>query len=305
MRISDLLARGRPLVSFEFFPPKSDAATETLFSTVQTLEGHDPSFVSVTYGAGGSTRRRTLELVERIKSELGVEAMAHLTCVGHSKDEIRRLIDGIVEAGIENILALRGDPPKGESSFKPAADGFAYASELVAFLREIKAPLCIGGACYPETHPEAEGRAQDLERLKQKVDAGVDFLITQLFFTNRHYLDFVERAQSSGITVPILPGIMPILNYKQIRRFTDMCGAEIPQDLAEELDMVKDDLEAVAGVGISYAIDQCRELLKAGAPGLHFYTLNKSPATRAILSRLRHDRARERGVFHERPPTRP
>lgn len=290
MRISELFASGRPIVSFEFFPPKSDEATEDLFATVQQLHGMSPSFVSVTYGAGGSTRRRTLDLVSRIKNDIGLEAMAHLTCVGHSRDEIHRIIDQIVDAGVENVLALRGDPPKGQKTFKAEKDGFAYGSELVAFIREIGAPLCLGGACYPEMHPEAADADADLANLKRKVEAGVDFLITQLFFSNDDYRAFVQRARDADITLPIVPGIMPILNYSQIQRFTTMCGATIPSSLAEELELVEDDLEAVAGVGVSYAIDQCRDLIASGAPGLHFYTLNKSPATRAILSRLRHDR---------------
>lgn len=290
MFISDLLASGRPIVSFEFFPPKNDEATEELFETVEKLRGMSPSFVSVTYGAGGSTRRRTLELVRRIKSDLGIEAMAHLTCVGHSRDDIKEIIDSIVASGVENVLALRGDPPKGETEFRAAENGFAHGSELVAFIRELGAPLCLGGACYPETHPEADDAEADLRHLKTKVDAGLDFLITQLFFANDDYARFVERARASGIEIPILPGIMPILNVKQVRRFTNMCGASIPDGLGEELELVKDDLAAVAGVGVSYAIDQCRDLLQRGAPGLHFYTLNKSPATRAILSRLRRDR---------------
>ena len=292
MRIRDLFDQGRTLVSFEFFPPKSEEAVEQLFDTVREMVPMAPSFVSVTYGAGGSTRRRTLDLVQRIKQETGIETMAHLTCVGHSRDEIRRIIDEIVDAGVENVLALRGDPPKGETEFRPAEDGFSYGSELIAFLRGIGAPLSIGGACYPEVHPEADDRDSDLRHLKFKVDAGCDFLISQLFFENHDFFNFVEQARAFGIHVPIVPGIMPITNYKQVRRFTNMCGASIPEPLGEELELVKDNLEAVAGVGISYAIDQCRGLLRHDVPGLHFYTLNKSPATRAILSRLRHDRER-------------
>ncbi|MCA8971490.1 MAG: methylenetetrahydrofolate reductase [NAD(P)H] [Planctomycetes bacterium] len=292
MRICNLFDSARPTVSFEFFPPKNDEATEELFSTVRKLKESAPSFVSVTYGAGGSTRRRTLELVARIKREIGIEPMAHLTCVGHSRDDIRRIVDALVAEDIENVLALRGDTPKGQDEFVAAKDGFEFGSELVAFLREIGAPMCIGAACYPETHPEAADADRDLSNLKTKVDAGVDFLITQLFFDNADYRAFVSRARATGIKLPIVPGIMPILNYGQIQRFTTMCGAGIPDALAEELSLVEDDLEAVAGVGISFAIDQCRELLAAGAPGLHFYTLNRSPATRAILSRLRHDRMR-------------
>jgi methylenetetrahydrofolate reductase (NADPH) len=292
MRIRDLIdaaqKSGNPVVSFEFFPPKTDEAVAGLFHSVQELGPLQPTFVSVTYGAGGSTRRKTLELVTRIKQETGIEAMAHLTCVGHSRDELRRILDQIVAAGIENVLALRGDPPQGETEFRPVAGGFTHASELVAFIRELGAPLCLGAACYPETHPQAASPEADLANLKRKVEAGADFLITQLFFDNSDYFAFVKRAQKNGIGVPILAGIMPIQNYKQIQRFTLMCGASIPPWLVEELEAVKDNAEAVAGVGISYAIDQCRELRRRGVPGLHFYTLNRSPATRAILARLRH-----------------
>ncbi len=290
MRIRDFFERGDTVVSFEFFPPKTDAGAEILFETVGALRRLAPSFVSVTYGAGGSTRKKTLEVVSRIKKETGIEVMAHLTCVGHDRDEIRRIVEGLVDAGIENLLALRGDPPEGAEGFAPPPGGFAHASELIAFLRGEGFPLCIGAACYPEGHPEAEGRDADLRHLKTKVEAGADFLITQLFFDNADFFVFVKRAREIGIESPILPGIMPITNYKQIRRFTGLCGASLPDPLTAELEMVKDDLEAVAGVGISHAIDQCRELLARGAPGLHFYTLNRSSATRAILARLRRDR---------------
>ncbi len=286
MKIRDLLDKNQPVFSFEFFPPKSDKGAEILFETIRELERLSPSFVSVTYGAGGSTRRKTLEIVTRIKKEAGVEVLAHLTGVGHNRDEIQRIVDKLVKAGVENVLALRGDLPR-EGSGK--AGDFPHASDLVAFLHELGAPLCIGAACYPEGHPEASGRDEDLANLKTKVDAGVDFLISQLFFDNADFFVFEKRAREVGIDLPILPGIMPISNYHQIQRFTEMCGANIPEFLGEELEAVKDNLEAVAGVGISYAIDQCRDLLRRKARGLHFYTLNKSPATRAILARLRRE----------------
>ncbi|MFQ5506285.1 MAG: methylenetetrahydrofolate reductase [NAD(P)H] [Planctomycetota bacterium] len=286
MRIADLFRRQDKVISFEFFPPKSDKGADQLFKTVQELQPLSPSFVSVTYGAGGGTRRKTLELVKRIKQEAGLEVMAHLTCVGHSRSELEHVLNQLVEGGLENVLALRGDPPKG-TEFVRALDGFGYASELVSFIHDLDLPLCVGAACYPEGHPESGGLDRDLEHLKTKVDAGVDFLISQLFFDNADYFNFLRRARAIGVSVPILPGIMPITNYGQIRRFTQMCGAKIPEFLAGELEAVRDNLEAVAGVGVSYAIDQCRELLEDGALGLHFYTLNKSPATRAILARLK------------------
>ncbi len=289
MRIIDLLAQQSSCVSFEFFPPKTDAGAGQLFDVIRELEHLNPAFVSVTYGAGGSTRQKTLDLVARIRKETSIEPMAHLTCVGHSRDEIRQILDKLVDAGVENVLALRGDPPKGEKEFVPAKDGFAYADELTAFIKQQGAPLCIGGACYPEGHLECSDKDLDLANLKKKVDAGAEFLITQLFFDNHHYTRFVQRAQVQGISAPIIPGIMPITNYKQVHRMSAMCGAEIPSTLQEELDMVQDNAEAVAGLGISFAIDQCRELRSLGTPGLHLFTLNKSPATRAILARLRHD----------------
>jgi methylenetetrahydrofolate reductase (NADPH) len=289
MRITERLGSDKSCVSFEFFPPKTDEGAEHLFGVVQELQKLDPGFVSVTYGAGGSTRAKTREVVSRIKRETGIEAMAHLTCVGHTRDELEEIVQQLVDAGVENILALRGDPPKGEREFHATEGGFAYASELVHFIKELGAPVCVGGACYPESHPESANPAEDLEQLQHKVEAGVEFLITQLFFENDYYYGFVERARRSGIDVPIIPGIMPITNYKQVHRFTQMCGAKIPSMLFEELEMVHDNAEAVAGLGISYAIDQCRDLRRHDTPGLHLYTLNKSPATRAILARLRHD----------------
>lgn len=286
MKIRDLLDKNQPVFSFEFFPPKSDRGAETLFETIRELERLEPSFVSVTYGAGGSTRRKTLEIVTRIKKETKVEVLAHLTGIGHTRDEIRHIVEKLVDAGIENVLALRGDLPREEGG--PQGD-FPHASDLIRYIHELAAPLCVGAACYPEGHPEAEGRDQDLTHLKTKVHSGVDFLISQLFFDNADFFVFEKRAREIGIELPILPGIMPITNYHQIQRFTQMCGAKIPPFLEEELEAVKDNLEAVAGVGISYAIDQCRDLLRRKARGLHFYTLNKSPATRAILARLRRE----------------
>jgi len=288
MKIRELFEQDFPVISFEFFPPKTDAGAEKLFQTVAELKDLEPSFVSVTYGAGGSTRRKTLEVLERIKKETGIEVLAHLTCVGHSKDEICQIVDQLVAAGVENILALRGDAPEGKTQFEKTPGGFEHASEFVACLREVGAPVCIGAACYPEIHPEAESLQGDLDALKLKVDAGVDFLITQLFFDNEDYFYFVRRAMEVGIEVPILPGVWPITNYKQIDRISQLCGARIPKALRGELEAVKDSVEALAGVGISYALDQCRDLLGRGAPGLHFYTLNKSPATRAIHARLLH-----------------
>ncbi|MCK6456592.1 MAG: methylenetetrahydrofolate reductase [NAD(P)H] [Phycisphaerae bacterium] len=292
MRIRELLGTGRPSFSFEFFPPKTEEGLHSLRQTILSLRELSPTYVSVTYGAGGSTRDRTIELVSEIQREQCFEAMAHVTCVGASRTELAAVLDRLAAGGIENVLALRGDPPRGSATFVPAADGFSHASELAAFIRS-RYPFCLGGACYPEVHPECVdggGRrdaVRDLENLRRKVDAGCEFLITQLFFDNNAYWDFVARARAAGIGVPILPGIMPITNVEQVRRFTSMCGATIPQLLLDELDRLKDDEDAVLSLGVAYATAQCLELLQRGAPGIHFYTLNKSAATRTILTAIR------------------
>jgi methylenetetrahydrofolate reductase (NADPH) len=287
VRITNLHSGSRPVFSFEFFPPKDEAAAETLMATVAELRDmHTPDFVSVTYGAGGSTRDRTLKTIARVQGELKLTSMAHLTCVGHTKDELHGIVAQLVEAGVENILALRGDPPKGESEFVATEGGFSYAVELVRFLRE-EFDVCIGAACYPECHPESKTRQDDLEYARLKVEAGADFLTTQLFFDNRDYFEYVEQARARGIDVPVVPGIMPVTNLKQIKRFTNMCGASIPAELVERLERVQDDPGAVMAIGIEHAILQCRDLIENGAPGVHFYTLNKSYATRAILAALR------------------
>jgi methylenetetrahydrofolate reductase (NADPH) len=288
MRIADLFTRGAgPVFSFEFFPPKSDDGRAQLLDTIGELSELSPSFVSVTYGAGGSTRDRTIELVTHIKREVGVEAMAHLTCVGASRAELGVVLDRLEAGGIENVIALRGDPPAGEKDFRPVPDGLAHAVDLISLIRTQGRDLCLAAAAYPEGHVENPSRDDDLQRLVAKVRAGVDFLVTQLFFDNRHYFDFVARARSAGIDVPIVPGIMPITNVAQIERFTKMCGATIPAALKHRLDPVRDDAEAVVRVGIAHAVDQCRELLMGGAPGVHFYTLNRSRSTRTILETLR------------------
>ncbi|MDE2571470.1 MAG: methylenetetrahydrofolate reductase [NAD(P)H], partial [bacterium] len=269
----------------EFFPPKSDDAVAALLQTVEALRSLGPSFVSVTYGAGGSTRARTIDLTKAIKRELRIEAMAHLTCVGATAEELLRTLGDFHAAGIENVLALRGDPPQGEAAFTPVAGGLAHADELVRLARESGAP-CVGGACYPEKHIEAPNPAADLRNLRAKVEAGAEFLITQLFFDNERYFSFVERARRAGIDVPIIPGIMPITNAAQIERFTRMCGASIPPRLMRELQARREEPEAVIDLGVAYATLQCADLLARGAPAIHFYTLNKSPATRAVLSAL-------------------
>jgi methylenetetrahydrofolate reductase (NADPH) len=293
VRITDLLRfareRGEPVFSFEFFPPRTDQGVASLFQAVEALRPLAPAYVCVTYGAGGSTRTRTLELVKRLKEEVEVEAMAHITCVGSSRDEIAAVLDELAGAGVRNVMALRGDPPRGESSFTPHPEGFRYASELVAFIRSQPGrwPFCLGGAAYPEGHVETRDLARDLAHLKIKVDAGVDFLVTQLFFDNARYFQFVERARGAGIAVPILPGIMPIQTVDQIERMTKMCGAGLPRTLRAAMDVRREDPEAARELGLAYATVQCSDLLRHGAPGIHFYTLNRSPSTRAILAALR------------------
>ena len=287
MQIKDLLATARITFSFEFFPPRTEDAAKQLDQTIADLRELKPSFVSVTYGAGGSTRERTIEIVTRVKREHGIEAMAHLTCVGSTPDELAAVVARISDSGIENVLVLRGDPPKGQTEFKAVEGGFSYASELVRFIRDRhNSKLCLGGACYPEKHPECGNPAVDLQNLKRKVDEGLDFLITQLFFNNRHYFEFVDRARRIGIQVPIVAGIMPITNASQIERFMVGCGATIPFELAEELDRRRGDPQAVMELGIAHATAQCIELLDKGAPGIHFYTLNRSTATREIYAAL-------------------
>lgn len=288
MKISDLFARRKPLFSFEFFPPKTEAGAENLARAIHDLKDLSPDFVSVTYGAGGTTRDRTVDLVTRIQREEGVRAMAHLTAVAASRDEIGALVDRLVEVGIRNLIPLRGDPPAGSDGFQPAPDGFAHASELVRFIRERHGQaLCLAGAGYPEGHPQSPDLERDMEHLRVKVDAGLDFIITQLFFDNRYYFDFVARARRAGIGIPIIPGIMPITDAAQIERITRMCGATIPPHLLAELDRQRNDPAATMQLGLAQATAQCIGLIAGGAPGIHFYTLNQSPATRMILTALR------------------
>ncbi len=286
MRIVDALKNGKPSFSFEFFPPKTEQGRQNLLESILELRDLRPTYVSVTYGAGGSTRDVTLGLVSEIKQLHAIETMAHLTCVGASRSDLRCVLDRLADAGIENVLALRGDPPRGETEFRAAAGGFAYASELAAMIRQ-NYPFCIAGACYPEKHIECESFERDLDNLKRKVDAGAEFLITQLFFDNRRYFEFVPQVRAMGIGVPIIPGIMPITNVEQVERFTKLCGATIPEPLLSELRRLQDKPEAVLSLGVAHATAQCLELLQNGAPGIHFYTLNKSSATRTILMALR------------------
>jgi len=284
VRISEKLGTRRPFFSFEFFPPKSDAAEANLFATIEALRPLEPGFVSITYGAGGSTRTRTVELAKRLRTDVGFDVMAHVTCVGATVDDLRELLRGLRTGGIENVMALRGDPPRGETTFVPVANGLRHASDLIALLRKEFA-FCVGGACYPEKHPEAASLDADVQSLCAKVRAGAEFLVTQLFFDNARFVEFVDRARQWGITVPILPGIMPITSYDQIDVF-ERCGASIPPSLRAELDLRRDDPGAIADLGVAYMTLQVADLLARGAPGVHFYTLNRSPATRAVVSAM-------------------
>jgi methylenetetrahydrofolate reductase (NADPH) len=287
VRIDEIFATSdEPVFSFEFFPPKTEEGWSNLRATLKSLAVLEPDFASVTYGAGGSTRDRTVELTKSLKQDFGMEAMAHLSCVGATREDLCTILDGIVAAGIDNVLALRGDPPRGETEWRPHPGGLSYSIELAALISE-RYQLGIGAACFPEVHPEAPDLAHDLRFLKQKVQSGVSFLITQLFFDNELYFAFVEEARASGIEVPIIPGIMPITDLGQIKTITGLCGATIPPALLEQLEVRAGDPDAVLQLGVSYATLQCAELLARGAPGIHFCTLNRSPATLAILSALK------------------
>jgi methylenetetrahydrofolate reductase (NADPH) len=286
MRIDEILEERRPVFSFEFFPPKTEEGEQNLWAALEELKRDEPAFVSVTYGAGGSTRDRTIGIVKRIKSEVGLEAMAHFTCVGASVDELRGTLDEMRDAGVENVLALRGDPPEGQAKWTKTEGGLEYSTEL-AKLIATDYDFAIGAACFPEVHPEATDMESDIAFLKQKVDAGARFLITQLFFDNELYFDFVREARAAGIDVPIIPGIIPVTSYAQIKRFTSRIGASLPPLYERELAARSEDPDAVKDLGVAYATLQCADLLSRGAPGIHFYTLNRSPATRSILAALR------------------
>jgi methylenetetrahydrofolate reductase (NADPH) len=289
MKVSEIYQKKTPAISFEFFPPKTAEAEEKLFETVSQLKALRPSFVSVTYGAMGTTRANTLRIVTRIKKEAGIEAAAHLTCVGHTRDELECVLEELRLNGVENIVALRGDPPKGETEYKPLPNGLRYAAELVRFIRQhpkFSSAFSLAVAGYPETHVECRDKVKDLEHLKRKVDEGADVVITQLFFDNEDYFNFVDRARRAGIKIPIVPGIMPVSQGPQIQRFATMCGAKIPARMQEAILKFGEDQKSVEAFGVDYATRQCRELLGANVPGIHFYTLNKSDATRKIYQNL-------------------
>ena len=290
MNASSPFASARsPIFSVEFFPPKTDKAAEQLLHSAEQLRPFAPDFASITYGAGGSTRSRTLSYARQLADDFGYQVMPHLTCVGHSRDELRQIIAEFREAGLNRIMALRGDPPKGQTNFQPHPDGLAYANELVELIREEYPECLIGVAGYPETHLEAPSPEADLINLKRKVDSGAQFITTQLFFENRLYDGFVERCRAAGIDVPILPGLMTIVSRDQARRFCDMCGATIPRELDEQLAAAGDDPAAIEAIAVEWTYRQAADLLARGAPGLHLYILNRSGAATGLLEKLQAD----------------
>jgi len=303
VRIDRILSTRSPVFSVEFFPPKTAEATEQLYATARNLSELGLDFVSVTYGAGGSTRDGTVEITTALKDELGLETMAHLSCVGESAEGLAATLDRIAAAGIENVFALRGDPPRGQEDFVQPDGGLGSAAELAAFIGE-RWDFAVGGACFPEVHPEAPDLETDLDYLKTKVESGASFLITQLFFDNQVYFDFVAAAREKGIEAPILAGVIPVASFAQTKRICDLCDASIPSRLEEAFRAADGDERAEFELGVAYAAQQCSELLIAGAPGIHFYALNRAPATRAVLGALRAARPWERseaGPLPSRP----
>src|SRR3989339_2131482 len=284
MKVSDLFKQDKQTLSFEFFPPKTEEQEAHLFQVISELKNFNPDFISVTYGAMGRNRDKTFYWAKKIKQEFGIEPVAHLTCVAATKYGIKNQLGELESIGVQNILALRGDPPEGEKDFVPPADGFSYAKELISFIKQNKPQICLGVAGFPEVHPSLKDQSIDIKYLKEKVDAGAEYIITQLFFDNSHFFSFVEKCRNSGITVPVIPGIMPITSVKQIKRLTQICGAKIPQNLLNLLEEHVDDHEAIQKIGVDHAISQCEELLKAKVPGLHFFVMNQSGPVSKIIS---------------------
>jgi methylenetetrahydrofolate reductase (NADPH) len=286
MRVAQIIESRRPVFSVEFFPSKTDEGRVALLDTARQLAAFDLDFVSVTYGAGGSTREGTVDITRALKEDIGLEVVAHLSCVGETREGLTSTLDQLEALGVDNIFALRGDPPRGEAEFVQPEGGFGSAAELAAFIRE-HYEFSIGGACFPEVHPEAPDLDTDLEYLKSKVEAGAEYLITQLFFDNRVYFEFVEAARAKGIDVPIIPGVIPVTGFAHTKRICTLCDASIPAEFEQAMLGAEGDPEAEFNLGVAYAAQQCAELLAAGAPGIHFIALNKAPATRAVLGALR------------------
>lgn len=283
------LATSNPLFSVEFFPPKSDEAAQQLLETAKQIQTYNPDFVSITYGAGGSTRNRTLDYANKLQEDYEYKVMPHLTCVGHSRGELKQIINEFKSLDIRQIMALRGDPPKNQTAFKPHPDGLSYANQLVELIKEVYPECKIGVAGYPEKHPEAPSLEADLDNLKKKVDAGANFITTQLFFDNTVYFDFVKKCRDIGITIPILPGLMTVTSHKQMIRFCKMCNTSIPDELNQQLNDANEDENAVQTIGIEWSYKQIRELLKEGAPGVHLYILNRASSAISLMDKLKAD----------------
>ncbi|MCA9087978.1 MAG: methylenetetrahydrofolate reductase [NAD(P)H] [Planctomycetaceae bacterium] len=286
MRLPEIFQQRQPAISIEIFPPKSSQGDTALFASLERLASFQPAFISCTYGAGGSTRSRTVELCQQIQSQFQIPTTAHFTCVGSTRVELQDWLTYASEAGIQNIMALRGDPPQGQESFQQVEGGLSYANELVSLIREHSPNMGIGVAGYPEKHPEAPNLPTDLDNLKRKVDAGADAVFTQLFYENSNFFRFRDACRARDIAIPIVPGIMPITEFARIKRITSMCGAIFPTELASRLEAVQEDSAAQFEIGVNYAIEQCEQLLQAGVPGIHFYALNKSEACDRILAAL-------------------
>jgi methylenetetrahydrofolate reductase (NADPH) len=286
LRVPDVYREGRFGLSIEIFPPKNPDGDDGLLKSLEQLTAYDPAFISCTYGAGGTTRERTLEWCQRIQDRLGRTATAHFTCVGATRDQLLEWLGLAEQRGIGNIMALRGDPPKGQERFEAVDGGLQHANELVSLIRQHFPEMGIGVAGYPEKHPEAADSDTDLQNLKRKVDAGADAVVTQLFYVNESFFQFRERYNQAGISIPLVPGIMPITEFARIQRIAAMCGAIFPPELASRLEAAQDDKQAQFEIGVEHAIGQCRELVDQGVPGIHFYVLNRSAACERILDAL-------------------
>lgn len=287
MVIKNMFQKGKTVISVEVFPPKRDDDIDKLYQTIEELKVINPDFVSVTYGAGGSTRDKTVDIASTIKNKIGIEVMAHLTCVNSTKDDIGSVIDQLKVNNIENILALRGDPPQGQTNFTKTIGGFGYANELVAYIKSRNESWCIGVAGYPEGHIESPSLEEDIKNLKRKVDSGADFIVTQLYYDNKDFFRFLELTKKVGINIPIVPGIFPILNFNAIKKITSLCGAKVPKNLLDKLEKYQDNQEEIEKIGVEYSIKQVEELIENKIEGIHFYSMNKSKATITIYEAIK------------------
>jgi methylenetetrahydrofolate reductase (NADPH) len=288
MKVTEMWQKNKPTISFEFFPARNAEADQKLTRVIDQLAVMAPDFVSVTFGAGGSTREGSRQLVERLKNDLKLEVMAYFAGYGLGPEDIQGVLDSYQDLGVDNVLVVRGDPPHGQGDFKPHPASLAHATDMLEFIRARYKKFCLGAAGYPEGHIEAESKQQDLEYLKLKVDKGAEYIITNYFYDNRYYFDFVAACRGLGVTVPIIPGIMPIFSIKMMNNLAKLCGASISDDLRQSLAALPEgDTKALLYFGIDFAFEQCKELLGSGAPGLHFYTMDRSPSTTGVLTRLR------------------